>query len=166
MVYLDVNISAVETLVGEDGLREAETGLASSAWSSFVVASADVGVVVRGTAYVVGPICTWLPSVVRAPSVEVCGTGILALVVRCSFSGVVCTTMAPGVKASVLDRVLGLVAGEWVVWEVEDIKAGDIGATLVLVAGRAGSVEDPIKAGDHGVPGGRLIVTALVGSVG
>lgn len=74
--------------------------------------------------------------------------------------------MAPGVKASVLDRVLGLVAGEWVVWEVEDIKAGDIGATLVLVAGRAGSVENPIKAGDPGVPGGRLIVTALVGSVG
>lgn len=114
----------------------------------------------------VGPICTRFPSVVRAPSVEDCSTGISGLVGRCCFSGVVCTTMAPRVKASVLDRVLGLVAGEWVVWEVEDIKAGDIWAKLVLVAGRAGSVENPIKAGDQGVPGGRLIVTALEGPVG
>lgn len=114
----------------------------------------------------VGPICARFPSVVRAPSVEVCGTGLSGLVGSCCFSGVVCTTTAPGVNASVLGRVLGLVAGEWVVWEVEDIKAGDIGAKLALVAGTAGSVEDPIKAGDQGVPGGRLIVTALVGSVG
>lgn len=114
----------------------------------------------------VGPICTRFPSVVRAPSVAVCDTGISGLVGRCCFSGVMCTTMTPGVKASVFDRVLGLVAGEWVGWEVEDIKAGDIWAKLVLVAGRAGSVENPIKAGDQGVPGGRLIVTAWVGSVG
>lgn len=49
---------------------------------------------------------------------------------------------------------------------MEDVKAGDIWAKVVLVAGRAGSVEDPIKAGGQGVPGGRLIVTALVESVG
>lgn len=47
-----------------------------------------------------------------------------------------------------------------------DVKAGDLWAKLVLVAGRAGSVENPIKAGDPGVPGGRLSVTALVESVG
>lgn len=47
-----------------------------------------------------------------------------------------------------------------------DVKAGDIWAKLVLVAGRAGSVENPDKAGDQGAPGGRLTVTALVESVG
>lgn len=36
----------------------------------------------------------------------------------------------------------------------------------MLVAGRAGSVENSTKAGDPGVPGERLIVTALVESVG
>lgn len=43
------------------------------------------------------------------------------------------------------------------------VDAGDVWTKLVLVAG---SVESPIKAGDHGVPGGRLVVTALVESVG
>lgn len=47
-----------------------------------------------------------------------------------------------------------------------DVKAGDMWAKLVLVAGRAGSVENPVKAGDQGVPGGRLTVTAVVESVG
>jgi hypothetical protein len=47
-----------------------------------------------------------------------------------------------------------------------DVKAGDIWAKLVLVAGRAGPVENPVKAGDQGAPGGRLTVTALVESVG
>lgn len=47
-----------------------------------------------------------------------------------------------------------------------DVKAGDFWAKLVLMAGRAGSVENPVKAGDPGAPGGRLAVTALVESVG
>lgn len=103
---------------------------------------------------------------VTACSVEVCSTRISGLVGRCCSSGVVGTMTAPGVKASVLDRVLGLVTGERVVWEMGAVEAGDIWAKLVLVAGRAGSVENPIKAGDQGVPGGRLIVTGLVESVG
>lgn len=49
---------------------------------------------------------------------------------------------------------------------MEDVKAGGIWAKMVLVAGRAGSVETPVKAGDLRVPGGRLIVTALGGCVG
>lgn len=93
-----------------------------------MVTSADVGVVARGTEWVVEPICTGFPSVVTAPSVEVCGTRVSGLVDRCCFSGVVCTTTVPEVKVSVLGRVvkLGLVTGEWVVWEMEDAKAGDI----------------------------------------
>lgn len=112
----------------------------------------------------VGSMCSRFPSVVTAPSVEICGTRISGLVGRC-FSGVVCTT-ASGVKDSTRDRVLGLVTGELVVWGMAGVKAGDIWAKLVLVAGRTGSVENPIKAGDQGVPGGRLTVTALVESVG
>lgn len=114
----------------------------------------------------VGSVCSRFPSVVTAPSVELCGTRISGLVGRCCFSGVVCTTTASGVKASTGDGVLGLVTGELVVWGMADVKAGDIWDNLVLVAGRAGSVENPIKAGDQGVPGGRLTVTALVESVG
>lgn len=131
-----------------------------------VISSAGVVEVVRGIEGVVGSICTWFPSVVMAPSVETCGTRISGLVGRCCFFGVVCTTIGSGVKASTCDRLLGLVTGELVVWGMADVKAGDIWAKLVLVAGRAGSVENPIKAGDPGAPGGRLIVTALVESVG
>lgn len=112
-MYLEVNISAVETSVvwGEDVLRKCEIGLASSSGLSIVVTSADVGVVVRGTEGVVGPTRTRFPSVVTAPSVEVGGTRISGLVGWRCFSGVVCTMMMPGVEASVLDRVLGLVIG-------------------------------------------------------
>lgn len=131
-----------------------------------VVSSAGVVEVVRGIDGVVGSGCSWFPSVVMAPSVEIRGTRISGLVGRCCFSGVVCTTTASGVKASTCDRGLGLVTGELVVWGMADVKAGDIWLELVLAAERAGSVENPIKAGDQGAPGGRLTVTALVESVG
>lgn len=127
------------------------------------ISSAGVIEVVRGR--VVGSMCSLFPSVVTAPSVEICGTRISGLVGRCCFSGVVCTTVS-GVKGSTGDRVLELVTGELVVWGMADVKAGDIWAKLVLVDGRAGSMETPIKAGDQGAPGGRLTVTALVESVG
>lgn len=113
----------------------------------------------------VGSVCPWFPSVVTAPLVEICGTRISGLVGRCCFFGVVCTATGSGVKASTRDEVLGLVTGELVVWGMVDVKAGDLWAKLVLVAGRAGSVENPIKAGDPAVPEG-LSVTALVESVG
>lgn len=131
-----------------------------------VVSSAGVVEVVRGIDRVVGSRCSRFPSVVMAPSVEIRGTRISGLVGKCGFSGVVCTTTASGVKASTCDRGLGLVTGELVVWGTADVKAGDIWLELVLAAERAGSVENPIKAGDQGVPGGRLTVTALVESVG
>lgn len=114
----------------------------------------------------VGSVCPWFSSVVMAPLVEICGTRISGLVGRWCFFGVVCTTTGSGVKASTRDKVLGLITGELGVWDMVDVKAGDLWAKLVLVAGRAGSVENPIKAGDPGVPGGRLSVTALVESVG
>lgn len=102
-----------------------------------------------------------------APLVEICGTRISGLVGRCCSFGVVCTATGSGVKASTRDGVLGLVTGELVVvWDMVDVKAGDLWAKLVLVAGRAGSVENPVKAGDPGAPGGRLTVTALVESMG
>lgn len=98
-----------------------------------------------------------------APLVEICGTRISGLVGRCCSFGVVCRATGSGVKASTRDGVLGLVTGELVVvWDMVDVKAGDLWAKLVLVAGRAGSVENPVKAGDPG----RLTVTALVESVG
>lgn len=75
------------------------------------MSSADMGAVFSGIEGVVGSVCTWFPSVVMAPSVEVCGTRISGLVGRRCFSGVVCTTTGPGVKAPVLDRMLGLVTG-------------------------------------------------------
>lgn len=114
----------------------------------------------------VGSKCSRFPSVVMASSVEICGTRISGLVGRCCFSGVVCTTTASGVKVSTCDRVLGLVTGELVIWGMAEVKAGGIWAKLVLVAGRTGSVENPVKAGDQGAPEGRLTVTALVESVG
>lgn len=77
-----------------------------------MVISADVSVVDRGIEGVVGATCTRFPSVVTAPSDEVGSTRISGLVGWCCFSGVVCTmTVVPVVKASVLDRVLGLVTG-------------------------------------------------------
>jgi hypothetical protein len=42
------------------------------------------------------------------------------------------------------------------------VKAGDIWAKLVLMAGRAGTVENSVKAGGKGTSKGELIVTALV----
>lgn len=46
------------------------------------------------------------------------------------------------------------------------VKAGDVWATLVLVAGRVCSVEDSAEAGDIEIPEVDLIVTASVASVG
>lgn len=116
MVGLGVNTSAVETsVVWEEGevLRKCEAGLYSSVISSLVVNSfADVSTLVRGIKWVVVSICTWILSVVLAPSVGICGTRISGLVGKSCFPAVVCTTMGSVVRTSVFDKVLGLVTKE------------------------------------------------------
>lgn len=94
-------------------MRKCETGPYSFVLLRLVVDScADVGAVVRGIQRVIGSLCTWFLSVVMATSVEICGTRISGWVAKSCFPAVVCTTEGPGIKASVLDRVLGLVTGE------------------------------------------------------
>lgn len=67
----------------------------------------------------------------------------------------------PGSRAAVIDSVLGLVTGGTVVWGTVAVNAG---AELVLVAGGAGSVGDPGKAGLTGTSDGKLLI-GLVESV-
>lgn len=153
----DTSAGAVSALRGEgDVLRKWEAGL------PVVSTVADVGTLVR----VVPSTGTRFLFVVTTASVEIRGAGISGLVGQNWSLAVVGTAMGPAIGVAVRDEGSGVGMGGAGVLGVVAVNAGGVRATLVLVAGRVGSVEDSVKAGATGIPEAELAVSAPVGSVG
>lgn len=127
---------------------------------------ADVGALVRELPGVEPSTGTRLLCVVTTASVEIRGARVSGLVGRNGSPAVVCPAVGPAIGVTVLDEGSGVGTGGGGVLGAVAVHAGGIRATLVLVAGRVGSVEDSVKGGTPGIPEAELPVSALAASVG